>query len=171
MQQDFKQIGISITQKRSTRPRSGRRSTEATTTTTAGFSHGRHRRHPRPGFAVATLLRNLGGWTSAAGATRIPAGIRPADQTIDLAQRHQLVTSCSDAYNARPAIVLFYAETIDVHSKDWTVFGPIPMSFNSLSKVTFTRRTMSERDVHPERPQPRCEHGTLQIAGRPCNAQ
>ena len=143
MQQDFKQIGISISQK---------------TLDASAFGpaiYGDNNQYNGwdfamegiggildPGFAVGYFnCANLGGWNFSGWCDKKYQQVfDQQNQTIDLAKRHQLVNKLQAmAYNARPAIVLFYAETIDVHSKDWTGFGQNPYgAFNSLSKVTFT---------------------------------
>lgn len=143
MQQDFKQIGISITQK---------------TLDASAFGpaiYGNNNQYNGwdfamegiggildPGFAVGYFdCANLGGWNFSGWCDKkYQAIFDQQNQTINVAKRHELVNKLQEmAYNARPAIVLFYAETIDVHSKDWTGFGSDPYgAFNSLSKVTFT---------------------------------
>ncbi len=143
MQQDFKQIGISITQK----------TLDASAFGPAIYGSNNHYNGwdfamegiggiLDPGFAVGYFdCANLGGWNFSGWCDKKYQQVfDQQNQTIDLAKRHQLVNKLQAmAYNARPAIVLFYAETIDVHSKDWTGFGSNPYgAFNSLSKVTFT---------------------------------
>jgi len=143
MQQDFKQIGISITQK----------TLDASAFGPAIYGSNNHYNGwdfamegiggiLDPGFAVGYFdCANLGGWNFSGWCDKKYQQVfDQQNQTIDLAKRHQLVNKLQAmAYNARPAIVLFYAETIDVHSKDWTGFGSDPYgAFNSLSKVTFT---------------------------------
>lgn len=144
IQQDFKKIGISITQK---------------TMDASAFGpaiYGKDNDYSGwdfamegiggildPGFAVGYFdCANLGGWNFSGWCNKTYQSIFDRqNQTIDLAKRHQLVNQMQQmAYNARPAIVLFYSQTIDVHSKKWTGFGSDPYgAFNSLSKVTFTQ--------------------------------
>jgi peptide/nickel transport system substrate-binding protein len=143
IQQDFKKIGISITQK---------------TMDSSAFGpaiYGDNNSYNGwdlamediggildPGFAIGYFdCANLGGWNFSGWCDKkYQALFDEQNQTLDVDKRRQLVHQMQQmAYNARPAITLFYGETIDVHSKDWTGFGANPYgAFNSLSKVTFT---------------------------------
>jgi peptide/nickel transport system substrate-binding protein len=144
MQQDFKQIGISISQK----------TLDASAFGPAIYGSNNHYNGwdlamegiggiLDPGFAVGYFdCANLGGWNFSGWCDKTYQSIfDKQNQATNLAKRHQLVNQLQTmAYNARPAIVLFYSETIDVHSKQWTGFGSDPYgAFNSLSKVTFTQ--------------------------------
>jgi peptide/nickel transport system substrate-binding protein len=95
-----------------------------------------------PGFAVGYFdCANLGGWNFSGWCNKkYQAIFDQQNQTLNVAKRHQLVNELQQmAYNDRPVITLFYQETLDIHSRQWTGFGADPYgAFNSLSKVTFT---------------------------------
>jgi peptide/nickel transport system substrate-binding protein len=144
IQQDFKQIGIALTQK---------------TMDVSAFGpaiYGNNNSYSGwdfamediggildPGFAVGYFdCANLGGWNFSGWCNQNYQQVfNQQNVTTNVAQRQKLVDELQVmAYNALPAIVLFYAETLDVHSKQWTGFGADPYgAFNSLSKVTFTQ--------------------------------
>lgn len=143
IQQDFKQIGISITQKTLDASAFGP-AIYGSNTTYNGWDLAMEDIGGilDPGFAVGYFdCANRGGWNFSGWCSKPYQKLfDQQNQTIDVAQRHQLVNQMQQlAYNARPAITLFYSETVDVHTKQWTGFGADPYgAFNSLSKVTFT---------------------------------
>jgi peptide/nickel transport system substrate-binding protein len=143
IQQDFKKIGIAISQKTMDASAFGP-AIYGNNTTYNGWDFAMEGIGGilDPGFAVGYFdCANLGGWNFSGWCDKnYQAVFDQQNQTIDVAKRHQLVNQLQQmAYDAKPAIVLFYQETLDVHSKQWTGFGADPYgAFNSLSKVTFT---------------------------------
>jgi peptide/nickel transport system substrate-binding protein len=143
IQQNFKKIGIAISQKTMDASAFGP-AIYGNNTTYNGWDFAMEGIGGilDPGFAVGYFdCANLGGWNFSGWCDKkYQAVFDQQNQTIDVAKRHQLVNQLQQmAYNAKPAIVLFYQETLDVHSKQWTGFGADPYgAFNSLSKVTFT---------------------------------
>jgi peptide/nickel transport system substrate-binding protein len=143
IQQNFKKIGISISQKTMDASAFGP-AIYGTNNSYNGWDFAMEGIGGilDPGFAVGYFdCANLGGWNFSGWCDKkYQAVFDQQNQTIDVAQRHQLVNQLQQmAYDAKPAIVLFYSETLDVHSKQWTGFGANPYgAFNSLSKVTFT---------------------------------
>ena len=143
IQQNFKKIGISISQKTMDASAFGP-AIYGTNNTYNGWDFAMEGIGGilDPGFAVGYFdCANLGGWNFSGWCDKkYQAVFDQQNQTIDVAKRHQLVNQLQQmAYDAKPAIVLFYSETLDVHSKQWTGFGANPYgAFNSLSKVTFT---------------------------------
>jgi peptide/nickel transport system substrate-binding protein len=144
MQQDFKKIGISIQQ----------RNLDSAAFATAVYGNKNDYAGwdiamegiggiLDPGFAVGYFdCANRGGWNFAGWCDKkYQALFDEQNQTLDVAKRHQLINQMQQmAYNARPAIVLYYSQTVDVYGKQWTGFGSNPYgAFNSLSKITFTR--------------------------------
>ncbi len=143
IQQNFKKIGISITQKTMDASAFGP-AIYGNNTTYNGWDFAMEGIGGilDPGFAVGYFdCANLGGWNFSGWCDKKYQQVfDEQNQTIDVAKRHQLVNELQQmAYDAKPAIVLFYQEDLDVHSKEWTGFGADPYgAFNSLSKVTFT---------------------------------
>jgi len=143
IQQDFKKIGIAISQKTMDASAFGP-AIYGNNNTYNGWDFAMEGIGGilDPGFAVGYFdCANLGGWNFSGWCDKKYQKVfDEQNQTIDVAKRHQLVNQLQQmAYDARPAIVLFYSETLDVHSKQWTGFGADPYgAFNSLSKVTFT---------------------------------
>jgi peptide/nickel transport system substrate-binding protein len=143
IQQDFKQIGIQLTQKTMDASAFGP-AIYGTSNSYSGWDFAMEGIGGilDPGFAVGYFdCANLGGWNFSGWCNNSYQSLfNEQNATLDVAKRHQLVDELQVmAYNDMPAIVLFYQETLDVHSKQWTGFGFDPYgAFNSLSKVTFT---------------------------------
>jgi peptide/nickel transport system substrate-binding protein len=95
-----------------------------------------------PSFALSYFTcANLGGWNFSGWCDKHFDGLyNRQNATISTSARRALVYAAEKYfYNVRPAIVLFYGVSVDVHNKQWTGFGADPYgAFNNLSgKQTF----------------------------------
>jgi peptide/nickel transport system substrate-binding protein len=95
-----------------------------------------------PSFALSYFTcANLGGWNFSGWCDKhFDALYNQQNATINASARRALVYEAETYFNnVRPAIVLFYGESVDVYSPKWTGFGADPYgAFNNLSgKQTF----------------------------------